>query len=80
MNLLTHLPRCRTCGGRPRLANTSIDRHTIAFAVHCENLCGDDTHWQMSMAHAEQMWRDGRVRHQQGGNGSSDDDRNIRSH
>lgn len=67
--------RCR-CGAAPAIAEKSIASDAIdSWAVHCSNFCGDDSHWQLSLAEAVKRWNDGLVRGASGGNGSADDDR-----
>ena len=61
------LKPCR-CGARPHIARTEISP-AGAWAVHCEDFCGDDTHWQMSLEKASEMWNAGKVRNQRGGQG-----------
>ena len=67
------LRRCR-CGAAPHIASENITGDGMAYAVHCERLCGDDSHWQMSLAEAVKRWNAGLVRGASGGNGSADDD------
>lgn len=66
--------RCR-CGAAPKIARTEIvPNEPAAYAVHCERLCGDDSHWQMSLTEAVGRWNAGLVRSASGGNGASSDD------
>jgi hypothetical protein len=70
---LVELRRCR-CGATPALAETEIDNGVTAHAVHCSKMCGDDSHWQMSMTEAIKRWNTGKVRGASGGNGVATDD------
>ena len=65
--------RCR-CGAEPRIASANLGGTDLAYAVHCGNFCGDDSHWQMSLTEAVARWNDGKVRGASGGNGSASDD------
>lgn len=67
--------RCR-CGAEPKIASDDITGEGLAYAVHCSALCGDDSHWQMSLAEAVARWNAGLVRGASGGNGSAEQDRN----
>ena len=77
-SILTEVRRCR-CGATPAIAETDIapDEHgrmVKSHAVHCSALCGDDSHWQMSLDEAIRRWNAGLVRGASGGNGSAADD------
>jgi len=65
--------QCR-CGARPHIASKDITGAGLSYAVHCEKFCGDDSHWQMSLAEAIRRWNAGMVRGASGGNGAPDDD------
>lgn len=65
--------RCR-CGAAPKLATHQPDQGVVTYAVHCERFCGDDSHWQMSLAAAVDGWNAGKVRGAIGGNGATSDD------
>lgn len=65
--------RCR-CGAAPRVASKCIASDDPAYAVHCSNFCGDDSHWQMSLTEAVERWNAGLVRGASGGNGAVTDD------
>jgi hypothetical protein len=67
-----HLNKCR-CGAEPRIA-ARTDEDGAIYAVHCENLCGDDSHWQMSLTEAVDRWNSGLVRGASGGNGAAEQD------
>lgn len=66
--------RCR-CGAEPKVAAKGITGESLAYAVHCAEFCGDDSHWQMSLEEAVKRWNAGLVRGASGGNGSPDDDK-----
>lgn len=73
-----HMRRCR-CGAAPAMASAEIapdedGRMVLGHAVHCSRLCGDDSHWQMSMTEAITRWNAGLVRGASGGNGAASDD------
>lgn len=65
--------RCK-CGASPRIASKDITGEGLSYAVHCEYFCGDDSHWQNSLAEAVKRWDLGLVRGASGGNGSVSDD------
>jgi len=65
--------RCR-CGANPRIASKDITGEGLSYAVHCEKFCGDDSHWQNSLAEAVKRWNAGHVRGASGGNGAQEDD------
>lgn len=65
--------RC-SCGAEPRLAVKNITGVDLSCAVYCSALCGDDSHWQMSMTAAVTRWNAGLVRGASGGNGAASDD------
>lgn len=65
--------RCR-CGAEPKIASENITGVDLSYAVHCSKFCGDDSHWQMSLAEAVARWNAGLVRGASGGNGSAADD------
>lgn len=65
--------RCR-CGAGPKIASSDLGGADFAYAVHCENFCGDDSHWQMSLTEAVTRWNAGLVRVASGGNGAASDD------
>lgn len=62
------------CGANPRIASKDITGEGLSYAVHCENFCGDDSHWQNSLTEAVKRWDLGLVRAASGGNGSAQDD------
>lgn len=68
-----HIQKCR-CGASPRVASKDITGDGLSYAVHCEKFCGDDSHWQNSLAEAVARWNAGLVRGASGGNGSAADD------
>lgn len=71
MDLVKH---CR-CGARPGVAVSEIvPGEPPAYAVHCAEHCGDDSHWQMSLSEAVARWNAGLVRGASGGNGSATQD------
>ena len=75
---LVEMRRCR-CGADPAIAETEIapdetGRMTMGHAVYCSKLCGDDSHWQMSLTEAIKRWNAGIVRGAKGGNGTDSDD------
>lgn len=65
--------RCR-CGAAPKIASKDITGDGLSYAVHCSSLCGDDSHWQMSLTEAVKRWNEGLVRGASGGNGAVADD------
>ena len=66
--------RCR-CGAAPRIAQKDITGEALSYAVHCEALCGADSHWQMSLTEAVRRWNAGDVlAGNSGGNGAPSDD------
>jgi hypothetical protein len=65
--------KCR-CGAKPKIAQKDITGESLSYAVHCENFCGDDSHWQMSLTEAVDRWNAGLVRGASGGNGSAERD------
>jgi hypothetical protein len=65
--------RCR-CGAAPKIASANLGATEPAYAIHCENFCGDDSHWQMSLSEAVERWNAGLVRGASGGNGSAEQD------
>jgi hypothetical protein len=65
--------RCK-CGANPRIASKDITGDGLSYAVHCEDFCGDDSHWQNSLVEAVKRWDLGLVRGASGGNGSAADD------
>ena len=65
--------RCR-CGANPKIAAKDGVADKTVYAVHCERLCGDDSHWQMSLTEAVARWNAGKVRGAEGGCGSRDQD------
>lgn len=70
---LVEFRRCR-CGATPAIAEAELDAGVMAYAVHCSKLCGDDSHWQMSLTEAIKRWNAGLVREASGGNGAAADD------
>jgi hypothetical protein len=65
------LKACR-CGSQPRIARMEIPPGD-AWAVHCRDFCGDDTHWQNTLEKASELWNAGQVRNQRGGQGEATD-------
>ena len=68
------ISRCR-CGAAPAFVEKSIATNAIdPWAIHCSEFCGDDSHWQLSLAEAVKRWNAGIVRGASGGNGAASDD------
>ena len=65
--------KCR-CGANPKIAASDEIADRTVYAIHCEQMCGDDSHWQMSLTEAVTRWNAGLVRAASGGNGSRDQD------
>ncbi len=74
------LPRCRKCGSAPRYHERDIVPDSPSYAITCAEMCGSDTHWQLSIAAAEKIWRRGPVPGERGGQGDPADDAALQVH